>query len=133
MRTRALLLSTVILSSALAGVAFAQQQPAEQPAAQQPREQTPQAKDSHSEGTKPENMGTTGWTGGTGGSHIGTSNSLTEDGAATKGTAATTGAASADTKDMTPNSEAAKDQPLMATGVDLKGPPTRFPANKTPE
>ncbi|MCK9908846.1 hypothetical protein MXD81_06885 [Microbacteriaceae bacterium K1510] len=25
------------------------------------------------------------------------------------------------------------DQPLMATGQDLKGPPTRFPANNTPE
>jgi len=30
-------------------------------------------------------------------------------------------------------SEAADDQPLMATGVDLKGPPTKFPAALTPE
>ncbi len=130
MQIRALLLSTVIVS-ALGGVVYAQQ-PSEQPAAQQPRETQPQTKDSHSDGTKPENMGSTGWTGG--GSHIGTSNSLTDDGTATKGTAATTGSgANPATNDSTPNSEAAKDQPLMATGVDLKGEPTRFPANKTPE
>lgn len=131
MRIRALLLSTLLASSAIAGAAIAQQQPSEQPAAQQPREtqsNTPQ--NGSSAGTKPENMGSTGWTGGTGGSHIGTSNTLTEQGAASKGT---TGAASSDPKDLTPNSEAAKDQPLMATGVDLKGPPTRFPANQTPE
>jgi len=29
--------------------------------------------------------------------------------------------------------ELAADQPLMATGVDLNGPPMRFPPNKTPE
>jgi hypothetical protein len=28
---------------------------------------------------------------------------------------------------------AAINQPWMATGIDLKGPPVRFPANKTPE
>jgi len=132
MQIRALLISTVIVS-ALGGVVYAQQ-PSEQPAAQQPRETHPQTKDSQSDGTKPENMGSTGWTGGTGGSHIGTSNSLTDDGAATNGTAGTTGSgANAGTNDPTPNSEAAKDQPLMATGVDLKGEPTRFPANKTPQ
>jgi hypothetical protein len=31
------------------------------------------------------------------------------------------------------DSEAAKDQPFMATGLDLKGPPTKFPAARTPE
>jgi hypothetical protein len=30
-------------------------------------------------------------------------------------------------------SEAAANQPEMATGVDLKGPPKRFQANQTPE
>ncbi len=131
MRIHALFLSTLIASSALAGAAIAQQHPAEQPAAEQPRESkahTPQNGDA--EGTKPENMGSTGWTGGTGGSHIGTSNTLTEQGDASNGT---TGAASGDTKDLRSNSEAAKDQPLTATGVDLKGPPTRFPANQTPQ
>jgi hypothetical protein len=57
-------------------------------------------------------MGSTGWTGGNG-SHIGTSNSQT------------TGAAT--------STSPAADQPEMATGLDLKGPPTRFPADKTPE
>lgn len=94
-----------LIVSLAATAAIAQQQ--------QPRETTPAQTDSHSEGTAPGNMGTSGWTGGTGGSHIGTSN------------AHTTGAA-------TPASPEA-DQPEMATGVDLKGPPTRFPANKTPE
>jgi len=128
MQIRAFLLSTVIIS-ALGGVVYAQQ-PSEQPAAQQPRETHPQTKDGDSDGTQPENMGSTGWTGGTGGSHIGTSNSLTEDGAATSGSA------SNDTKgniEATRDEESAKGQPLMATGVDLKGEPTRFPANKTPE
>ncbi len=31
------------------------------------------------------------------------------------------------------DADSAKTQPLMATGEDLKGPPIRFPANKTPE
>ncbi|WP_137046144.1 hypothetical protein [Pseudolabrys sp. FHR47] len=131
MNMRAVLLSTILASTIISGAAIAQQQPSEQPAAQQPRESqshTPQT--GNDSGTKPENMGSTGWTGGTGGSHIGTSNTLTEQGDASKGT---TGAASDDTKTLSPNSEAAKDQPLMATGVDLKGPPTRFPANQTPE
>ncbi|MFA6265554.1 MAG: hypothetical protein WC670_07560 [Pseudolabrys sp.] len=102
-----LILSTFIVVSSLGGAAYAQQA--------QPRENMPQQQDSHSDGTKPENMGSTGWTGGTGGSHIGTSNSLT-DGSGTNA-----------------NSEAAKDQPLTATGEDLKGPAVRFPAGKTPE
>jgi hypothetical protein len=31
------------------------------------------------------------------------------------------------------DSEAAANQPFMATGVDLKGPPRQFPAGQTPE
>jgi len=33
----------------------------------------------------------------------------------------------------TGNPEAAANQPFMATGVDLKGPPQQFPAGQTPE
>jgi hypothetical protein len=65
-------------------------------------------------GTAPANMGATGWTGG--------SRGQTHDSA----TAAGQGSSARDT-------EAAKDQPVMATGEDLKGQPTQFPANKTPE
>lgn len=78
----------------------------------QPGETTPSHTDPHSDGTAPGAMGSTGWTGGSG-SRIGTSNSQT--------TGASTSASSA------------ADQPEMATGLDLKGPPTRFPADKTPE
>lgn len=65
-------------------------------------------------GTAPENMGATGWTGG--------SRGQTQDSATSKGP-------DASAKDA----ESAKGQPLMATGSDLKGKPTQFPANKTPE
>ncbi len=65
-------------------------------------------------GTSPENMGATGWNGGSRGQ---THNSVTTTGQ---------GSGAQDT-------EAAKDQPAMATGEDLKGPPKQFPANKTPE
>jgi hypothetical protein len=65
-------------------------------------------------GTAPENMGATGWTGG--------SRGQTRDSATTTGQGG--GAQDAET---------AKDQPAMATGEDLKGPPTQFPPNKTPE
>ena len=67
--------------------------------------------DSGSSGTK--EMGTTGETGGSRGQ--------------TKpevGTRAITGSEAQDP---------AADQPEMATGLDLKGPPARFPAAKTPE
>ena len=33
----------------------------------------------------------------------------------------------------TGNPETAKDQPFMASGVDLKGPSQQFPAGQTPE
>jgi hypothetical protein len=65
-------------------------------------------------GTAPENIGATGWTGGSRGQ--------------TKDSATTTGQSNS-----ARDTEAAKDQPSMATGQDLKGPPARFPANKTPE
>jgi hypothetical protein len=65
-------------------------------------------------GTSPAEMGATGWTGATRGQ--------THDSATVSGP----GASARDT-------EAAKDQPAMATGADLKGPPAQFPANKTPE
>ena len=65
-------------------------------------------------GTAPENMGSTAWTGGSRGQ--------------THDSATTTGQGN-DARDA----EAAKDQPVMATGEDLKGPPKQFPPNKTPE
>ena len=65
-------------------------------------------------GTAPENMGSTAWTGG--------SRGQTHDSATTTGQS-----------NSARDTEAAKDQPVMATGEDLKGPPTQFPANKTPE
>jgi hypothetical protein len=37
------------------------------------------------------------------------------------------------TQDQSANPEAAQNQPLMATGQDLNGPPQRFPAGQTPE
>lgn len=69
---------------------------------------------SRSDGTAPHGMGSSGWSGGTGGSHIGKSETTGQD-----------------TRDASSNPAA--DQPEVATGADLKGPPTRFPANKTPE
>jgi hypothetical protein len=77
------------------------------------QDNTPKQPNSNS-GTSPAEMGATGWTGGTRGQ---THDSATGAGQANSGT----------------NSEAAKDQPVMATGEDLKGPPAQFPANKTPE
>src|SRR5262245_45254541 len=61
----------------------------------------------------PEERGTTGWKGG----------------AREQDKDATIGAGAQKKSDE----ELAADQPLMATGVDLNGPPRRFPPNKTPE
>jgi len=58
-------------------------------------------------GTGPEDRGSTGWTGG--------NRQQTKS--------ETTGA----------GASGASDQPEMGSGPDLKGPPVRFPANKTPE
>jgi hypothetical protein len=58
-------------------------------------------------GTAPSGAGSTGWTGGTGGSFIGTDHQGTN---------------------ASPN-----DQPAVASGVDLKGPPVQNQPGKTPE
>src|SRR4051812_27347009 len=58
-------------------------------------------------GTAPEGQGSTGWTGGTGGSFIGTQ------------------------QQGSPGSP--NDQPAVASGVDLKGPPVQNAPGKTPE
>jgi len=79
----------------------------------QPAERMPSHQDRDSSGTSPGGMGLSGWTGGTGGAHIGTSNSHT------------TGSA--------PSPAPSDGRPLTATGEDLNGPPTRFPPNQTPE
>jgi len=57
-----------------------------------------------SSGTAPHERGNTGWTGG-----------------------------NAEQSFAIPDGNGLADHPWMATGVDLKGPPQRFPANKTPE
>jgi len=75
-------------------------------------------------GTAPEHKGNTGWTGGS-------RDQPSQNGpdAGSQSTAiGTTGQGSRNS-----DPEAAANQPLMATGVDLKGPPRRFPANQTPE
>jgi hypothetical protein len=68
----------------------------------------------HSSGVAPEGRGSTGWTGG----------AREPD---KTGQAETTGS------NPQREGEAAADQPLMATGEDLNGPPVRLPPNKTPE
>ena len=73
-------------------------------------EQPTQAPHSSSTGTSPDGMGSTGWTGGS------------------RGSTETTGQNSEKS-----DSESAQQQPEMATGSDLKGPPAQFPAAKTPE
>jgi hypothetical protein len=42
-------------------------------------------------------------------------------------------AATAQDKPAATDPEAAQNQPFMATGLDLKGPPRQFRANETPE
>jgi hypothetical protein len=95
----------------LAMVSFAQNSTAPANAVEKPAT-TP--KHNSGTGTAPGNMDATGWTGGSLGQ--------------TKDPAMTTGQA-----DAAQGAEAAKDQPVTATGEDLKGPPKQFPANKTPE
>jgi opacity protein-like surface antigen len=71
---------------------------------------------SNSKGTSPEGMSSSGWSGaGLGGVHTGKSNETTGSG------------------QRESSSEPTSDQPEMATGQNLKGPPHRFPANNTPE
>lgn len=69
-------------------------------------------------GTAPEHKGNTGWTGGS------------QDQPSQKKSSETTG----QSQKVEVHDEAlAKDQPLMATGEDLNGPPRRFAPSKTPE
>jgi hypothetical protein len=74
-------------------------------------EQPAAAPHSSGMGTGPEGKGSTGWTGG-----------------ARDQNSQTTGQSTS-----ARDAEAAKDQPSMATGEDLKGPPKKFPPNQTPE
>jgi hypothetical protein len=81
--------------------------------AQEPSSTPPSPGNSdNSTGTSPENRGSTGWTG---------------------GQRETTPTSSKSAQAQTGDDAAAADQPLMATGKDLNGPPKRFPANNTPE
>jgi hypothetical protein len=74
-------------------------------------------------GTDPQNRDNTGWTGAHPGTGGGTNASTTP------GKPATTGQAAPEVDDQAE----AKDQPTVATGEDLKGPPTQFAPSKTPE
>jgi hypothetical protein len=84
-----------------------------------PSNTTKQDSDSAS---KPENMGTSGWTGGLGGSHIGTSNETTRVGPDSTGIGPTD-----------PDHGNINDDTYYASGSDLKGSAVQFPANRTPE
>lgn len=73
-------------------------------------------------GDSPQNKGSTGWTGAhpdIGGATVQTT---------TPGKPSTTGQSVAIHDDAE-----TKDQPVLATGEDLNGPPTQFPPSKTPE
>jgi hypothetical protein len=73
-------------------------------------------------GTAPEHKGNTGWTGGT------------SDQPSQAKASETTGQTTADPATQAArDAESAKTQPLVAEGLDLKGPPRQFPANKTAE
>jgi hypothetical protein len=111
MRTLMPLIAAAVM--ALATVSYAQNTTAPANAVENPATTPQHNSDS---GTKPENMGATGWTGG--------SRGQTHDSATTG-----QGNAEQDAKDAA----AAKDQPVEASGEDLKGPPQQFPPNKTPE
>ena len=73
-----------------------------------PMVQKPSALERNSgSGTAPQGQGSSGWTGGTGGSFIGTQHQGSPS---------------------SPN-----DQPAVASGADLKGPPVQSAPGKTPE
>lgn len=97
------LIAAAVMVSAT--VSFAQNNPAPANAAED-SSHTPQH--GSGSGTAPENMGATGWTGGSRGETSGKTSPAQD-------------------------AEAAKDQPVEASGRDLKGPPQQFPPNKTPE
>jgi hypothetical protein len=111
---RALGLTPLIAAAVMvsAATSFAQNNTPPANAVENPSN-TPQH--SSGSGTAPENMGATGWTGGSRGQ--------------THDSATTTGQGGSAAQDV----EAAKDQPVEASGRDLKGPPQQFPPNKTPE
>lgn len=98
----------LILATGICSAQAPNQVPAENPG-----NTTRQNSDS---GTRPENMGTSGWTGGR---QDGTPQSET--------TGAGPGAGHSETPGNINNDSS------YATGRDLKGPPTQFPANQTPE
>jgi hypothetical protein len=76
-------------------------------------------------GDSPQNQGSTGWTG----AHPDTGGSTPKD-PGTQGSPKNTTTGQA----VTVHDDAeTKDQPVMATGEDLKGPPTQFAPSKTPE
>lgn len=78
-------------------------------------------------GTAPEDKGKTGWTGG---AQDQPSQSGNTKGDTQGKPAETTGTGQ---KVEANDGALATDQPLMATGADLKGPPQRFPPSRTPE
>lgn len=73
-------------------------------------------------GTAPEQKGNTGWTGG-----------AQDHPSQTGETGSTTGQNSSTATQSAQDNEAARSQPLTATGADLNGPAQRFPPTKTPE
>jgi hypothetical protein len=76
------------------------------------------------DGTSPQNRGSTGWTG-----------AHPETGGATLDHSPNKPKGDATTGQSPPvhDESEAKDQPELATGEDLKGPPRQFPPSKTPE
>ena len=76
------------------------------------------------DGTDPQNKGSTGWTG----AHPEVGGVTQDKGKPGNPKAETTGQAV-----QVHDQAEAKDQPLMATGEDLKGPPAQFAPSKTPE
>ena len=76
------------------------------------------------DGTDPQNRGSTGWTG----AHPETGGATLDKGKPGNPKTETTGQ-SVDVHDQAE----AMDQPAVATGEDLKGPPAQFAPSKTPE
>jgi hypothetical protein len=113
MRALGLAPLTAVAMMVLAATSFAQNSTPPANAVENPSNTTQHNSGS---GTAPENMGSTAWTGG--------SRGQTHD-------SATTGQTSA--AEAAKDAEAAKGQPVEASGEDLKGPPQQFPPNKTPE
>jgi hypothetical protein len=79
--------------------------------------------------TTPDQKGATGWSGGA----RDQPSQLGGDKAAAPADAAAKPAETTGQKIEVHDEALAKDQPAMATGEDLKGPPTQFAPSKTPE